>query len=401
MRSHNLALLLHLAWSEREVSRIDLVRRTGLAPSTVSKLVAELIEGGLLYESHAAPTGGGRPPIVLRFADDRNHLLGVDLGATHVSVALTNLRGAVRGWRTARHPVREDPEGSLALALALARELVGAAEGGLGAVIGLGVSVPSPVDPSAPDTLSRPILPAWHGVHPGARLGGALGLPVWVDNDANLGALAEAWHGAGRGARSLAFLKLGTGIGAGLVVDGEILRGHSGFAGEIAHTSLDPNGPACVCGLRGCLQVLAGAGATVRRAERLLAEGRPSALRPGAHLGEIAHAAAAGDAVALEAVGHSAAWLARSMANLFNLVNPALIVVGGALTEAGPVLLEPLRDAIGARAAWAGVEPAEVVITSFGDQVAALGAATLVLRAALEDPTLVTARPPLAIPEPA
>ncbi len=396
MRDHNITLLLQLAWQAGEISRIDLARSSGLAPSTVSGIVGKLLELGLVQESHAKRTKGGRPPIVLRFDDDRYHLLGIDMGATHVSVALTNLRGRVLSWRSQAHAMQADPAGTLALIEQLIGEALTEADCSLSTVVGTGLGVPSPVDSEDPDVLSARILPAWAGVKPAVWLEERLGVPVFMDNDANLCALAEAWLGEAREVETLAFIKLGTGIGAGLIVEGEVLRGANGFAGEIGHTAIDSSGPMCECGLRGCLQAMVGSAAIRDQVQRGISEGRQSSLQadPAPSLAEIAQAAADGDALAQEAVAEAGRHLGTAIANLFNLINPSLVLLGGGLTAAGDQLLDPLREAIRQRTLWASLARADVAIGGLGDRTAALGAATLILQAALAEPTMFEERSP-------
>lgn len=392
MRDHNTSLVLELAWKAGEISRIDLARESGLAPSTVSKIVGNLLDMKIIRESHVTRTAGGRPPMVLTFDERRHLILGIDLGATHVTVVLTNLRGAVLAWRTRLHDVRGDPDGSLILAREQALEVVAEVGSSMEAVVGVGLGVPSPIDLADPDQVSARILPAWANVRPGAWLAQELGLSVLVDNDANLAALAEAWLGAGRGVSTLAYIKVGTGIGAGLIVEGELLRGANGFAGEIGHTAIDSSGPPCECGLHGCLQAMVGSASVLHHVDSLLQAGRPSVvagLKP-LTLAGVATAAAEGDPVAIEVVEACGRHLGVAIANLFNLINPSLVLLGGGLTAAGDHLLRPLREAIGTRALWASLAQAEVSISALGPQATALGAATLVLRAALADPSMFT-----------
>lgn len=392
LRDHNLSLVLHLAWRAGEISRIDLARESGLAPSTVSKIVGNLLDMGLLSESHVTTSAGGRPPIALHIDESQFLLLGIDLGATHVSVALTDLRGRVRSWQTRMHNVQQDPWGSLHLAVELTHAAIAEAGASLASVVGAGLGVPSPIDLADPDHLSERILPAWAGVRPGAWLSRELGLSVLMDNDANLAALAEAWLGAGRGVSTLAYIKVGTGIGAGLIVNGELLRGANGFAGEIGHTAIDSSGPPCGCGLRGCLQAMVGSATVLAQTRALLQAGRVSEIldQDAMTLAGVATAASQGDPVAIEVVEACGRHLGVAIANLFNLLNPSLVLLGGGLTAAGDHLLRPLREAIGARTLWASLARAEVTISELGPRATALGAATLVLRSALADPTMFT-----------
>lgn len=392
IRDHNISLVLQLAWEAVEISRVELTRQTGLAPSTVSSIVTELLAIGLVRESHAARTRGGRPPIVLRFDDDHFRLLGVDIGATHVAVALTNLRGRVLAWRSRSHAVREDPQGTLQLVEALIQETLDEEDSNLDAVVGVGMGVPSPIDSDAPDQLSEFIIPQWKGVRPAIWLQEQLGVPVLMDNDANLCALAEAWLGSGREVETLAFIKLGTGVGSGLMVDRELMRGAYGFAGEIGHTAIDASGPPCGCGLNGCLQSMVGSAAVIDTVQARLRGGAASSLEGVSPLtlAAVADAAASGDAVAVEAVQQAGSYLGIAIANLFNLINPSKVLLGGALTAAGDCLLLPLREAIRSRSLWSSHARAEVAIGQLGHQTAALGAATLILRAALADPSFFT-----------
>jgi predicted NBD/HSP70 family sugar kinase len=323
---------------------------------------------------------------MLEFQDGARCILGADVGASHVGVALTDLRGELLAWEERPHPVRADPHGTTALVIALAEACLARAGRGAGQLVGIGVAMPSPVEPRAPHGLSRRVLPAWGGRCGLEALRARFGVPALVDNDANLGALAEWRWGAGRGLEDLAFVKVGTGVGCGLVIGGRIHRGAGGFAGELGHRPLEPAGPACLCGVRGCLETLVGAQAIVARARALLREGRPSALRgrePSAR--DVEDAARGGDPLALEVVGEAAERLGAAVAGVLNVLDPAMEVLGGGLTRAGLPLLQPLRAAARART-LATTSSCEVVLTPLGAPGVALGAAALVLEAALAEP---------------
>jgi predicted NBD/HSP70 family sugar kinase len=210
-----------------------------------------------------------------------------------------------------------------------------------------------------------------------------------MDNDANLGALAEQWWGAGQDGRDLAYVKVATGVGAGLIIHGDIYHGTAGIAGEIGHIPVDPSAGRCVCGLDGCLNLRMGSEQLVKRAHSLRAEHPNSALpRRGLSVNRIVEEALEGDRLArivIEEAGHH---LAIGVAALLNLFNPATVVFGGSLTRAGELLLQPLRETRGERTPSASVKRSQLVISSLGIEGTARGAATLVLRAALDDPTL-------------
>ena len=244
--------VLRLIWHEQRISRAEIARQAALSRSTVSEIVGEILGTGLVAEVGVGKSRGGRRPIVLEFQDDACVILGTEIGATHVQATLTNLRGRVLAAAFAKHPVRGDPAGTRALVADLCARCMDEAAGGR-PLVGIGVAVPSPVDPSRSQELSRVVLPAWEGRLGLEELADSYGVPMMVDNDANLGALAEHWWGAGQGVDNFAYIKVATGIGAGYVIGGEIYRGATGVAGEIGHIAVDLRGKPCVCGLRGCL----------------------------------------------------------------------------------------------------------------------------------------------------
>ena len=375
--------VLALIWQERRISRADIARRAQLSRSTVSEIVGEILPTGLVAEVGEGPSRGGRRPILLEFRDDACVLLGVEMGATHVAVVLTDLRGNVLESVVADHPVRTDPDGT--------RKLIGelcdrCLAGNSRPLVGIGVAVPCPVDPSDSNRLSEVVLPAWKGRLGLEALERRLGAPVMVDNDANLGALAEHWWGVARGVDDVAYIKVATGIGSGHVVGGEIYRGSSGFAGEIGHIAIDPRGKPCICGLNGCLVTLAGGQALVARAEELAGQYPESRLAGGARtIGEIEDAALEGDALALQVSREAAAHLGTAIAGMLNLLNPSLVVVGGDLARLGELLLAPLRDTIEKRTLVSAVAAADITTSELGSQSIAIGAATMVLKAALAD----------------
>ena len=392
MRARNSALLLNLIWRERQVSRAELARRTGLSPSTVSAIVGDLERSGLVQSTGEGLSRGGRRPTLLGFCDDAFAIVGVELGASHVLVTLTNLRGEVRAERRGAHAVQTDPAGALALVRSYIDDCLRAERVARRRLLGIGVAVPSPVHPSAPGRLSPLILPAWSGYDVVEQLAGAYQVPVFVDNDANLGALSEGWWGAGRGGVDLTYIKIATGVGAGYMIGGELYRGAGGTAGEIGHLAIDPSGPRCICGLNGCLATFIGSKALRARAhERMRGErGRTPTIA------EIVQGARAGDAAARTIVDEVGHYLGIAVAGLLNLMNPAVVVLGGEIAGLGELLLDPLRDTVRARALSTSVAETRLCTSGLGEQAIAVGAATLVLQAALRDRALFPA-PVLAV----
>ncbi len=378
--------VLRLIWQERRISRAQIARTANLSRSTVSEIVNEILPLGIVAESGEGKSHGGRRPIVLEFRDDSCAILGVEMSATHVVAALTDLRGRVLTWESRAHPVRTDPAGTRKLIETLCRKCLSAPEAGDRPLVGIGVAVPSPIDPYHPDRLSEIVLPEWKGKLGIDMLARRFDTKVLVDNDANLGALAEHWWGVGRGVDDIAYIKVATGIGSGHVIDGEIYRGSTGVAGEIGHIAVDPQGKRCICGLRGCLVTLVGTRALVERAAELNAEFPDSGLAgKETSINEIEEAALAGDPLALKVANEAAGHLGRAVAGMMNLLNPSLVIIGGGLARLGDLLIEPLRETINSRTLISSIAAAEIRASELGPLSGAIGAATMVLKASLED----------------
>ncbi|MFT7583165.1 MAG: putative NBD/HSP70 family sugar kinase [Myxococcota bacterium] len=393
VRARNERLLLNLIWRDYPVSRAQLSRVTGLSRSTVSSIVGELADTGLVRFDGRGDSEGGRRPEMLGFDARILLLVGVELGATHVSVVVTDLLGQVLTYVNRPSDVRDDPHGALALLKRLVKSCLVQVDGSVQRIVGMGVAVASPVDRRDPGKLNVMVLPKWRGIDLIAHLQATFACPVFVDNDANVGALAELWWGAGADNRDLLYIKVATGIGVGHIVDGVIYRGASGFAGEIGHLALEPGGRPCPCGLDGCLATVAGSEALVARADALIRGGRASVLGAAdLDIDTLIAASVGGDAVARRVMAEAGVNVGRGVANLVNLMNPSTIVVGGGLTRAGAAFMNPLRETVRTSALWIALDDADIVTSRLGEREIAVGAATLVLDAALDNPALFRER---------
>ena len=381
--------VLEFVWRQRSVSRAEIARHTGRSRSTISEVVGRLLPTGLIEELGSGESRGGRRPILIGFRDHASVILGVDIGAAHVSVALTDLRGGILQWREEEHPVQRDPHGTAALAVKLGEACLAACGTAVPVPMGIGIAIPSPVDPGSPYRILERILPAWHRFDLLGVLRDHFSIPVFVDNDANLGALAEHHWGKAVGIDDFAYLKVATGIGAGLMIDGEIYRGSTGVAGEIGHVAIDPRGPKCVCGNRGCLATFVGTRALVARALELLPSFPRSVLAErDLDIWALEDAALAGDPLALKVVDEAARNLGIVIAGVLNLMNPGSVILGGSLARLGDRLIEPLSEAVARRTLVASAAASRIRTSELGPRATALGAATHVLVAALADPSL-------------
>ena len=360
-------------------SRAEIARRTGLSPSTVSTIVAQLQEDGMVGE-HADANGvrprGGRPPTVITLERRAGAAVGVDFGKRHLGVAVCDLGHRVLAER--RQEMDEDYPADVGLGTAA--ELIDAtlAEAGVprSDAIGVGIGVPGPLHARTGTLGSSTILPGWSGVRLEEDVEQRFELPVHIDNDANLGARAEALWGAGRGCTTFVYLKVATGIGSGLIADGRVLRGAGGTAGEIGHMVVQEHGDICRCGNRGCHETVASAHAVVRMLERALGETL--------ELEDVIARAEAGDLACARALADAGRHIGAATATLANIFNPQRIAVGGSLGAAGDLLLEPMREAAQLRAIPSAAADAEIVPAELGERAELLGALALVLDKASE-----------------
>ena len=371
LRELNRLRVLETVRERGTVSRAEIARRTGLARSTVSSLVTELQRDGLVVESEDAATpSGGRPAVLLTLDPGAGVVLGVHLDHPVVRVAVADLDHTIRGEASRALDVDHDARAGLDAAAGLADEVLEEAGIPRSRLLGAGAAIAGPVDHTTGRVGSSTIMPGWVGVDVAAELERRLGVPVHVDNDANLGALAEWVLGAGRGAEDLAYLMLSSGIGAGLILGGRLYRGANGTAGEIGHVLVDDQGPLCRCGNRGCLETYAGAHALLELLGR--AHGR-------IEVDAMVALATAGDPACQRVVADAGRTVGVAVAALCNQFNPERVVVGGELAGTGDLLLEPLRDAVRRYALPAAADAVTIVTGELGDRAEMLGALVLVV----------------------
>lgn len=382
--------VLRLIWREHQISRAEISRQLNLSRSTVTEIIKELLPTGFVAEVGIGQSNGGRKPILLEFQDDAKAILGIDIGATHVSVAMTNLRGKLLLWKEKKYPVREDPDGTHKLIDDLCKECLSTLKLGSEMLLSIGVSVPSPVDPIRPEYLSETIIPAWHGKSGLERLRRKYSVPVYLDNDANLGALAEHWWGAGKNVNDLIYIKISNGIGAGYILGGKLYRGSKGISGEMSHMPIDPNGRLCGCGLRGCLATVISAWALKERVKTLanlypnspLLIGNPNII-------DIENAALDGDPLASQVVFEATNYLTSAITSLVNLMNPDMIIIGGSLSRLGELVLNPIQEKMDACALVSTISKTKLRTSKLGSNGIAIGAATLAIEQAFIDPKIL------------
>jgi predicted NBD/HSP70 family sugar kinase len=350
------------------MTQVELAELTGLSAATVSNIVKELAAGGLVELS--STTRSGRRATQVSLARAAGVVAGVDFGERHLRVALADTSHEVLTEQ--RLPLASDHRGDAeldraALLIADLLDKIGAEPHELLAV---GIGLPAPIDTVSGQVGSTTLMPGWTGIAIADAFAGRTKAPVFVDNSANLGALAEHRYGAARGRSNVAYIEVSYGIGAGLLLDGRVFRGSTGTAGEIGHMTLDENGAICKCGNRGCLE-------TYASAEVLLHSLRVS--HGALSLRDMLRLAAHGDVGCRRVLSDAGRHVGTAVASLCNLFNPELVVVGGALAAAGEVLTHPMRDVVDRFAIPSAAASVEVVVGELGERAELRGAIALAL----------------------
>ncbi|MEU6882268.1 ROK family transcriptional regulator [Streptomyces sp. NPDC046712] len=369
------------------LTQAEIARATGLSAATVSNIVRELKDGGTV---EVTPTSaGGRRARSVSLSGDAGIVIGVDFGHTHLRVAVGNLAHQVLAEESEPLDVDASSAEGFDRAERLVTRLIEATGIGRDKVVGVGLGVPGPIDVSSGTLGSTSILPGWSGINPADELSGRLGVPVYVDNDANLGALGELVWGSGRGVKDLAYIKVASGVGAGLVIDGRVYRGPGGTAGEIGHITIDESGPVCRCGNRGCLETFTAA----RYVLPLLQPGHGTDLT----MERVVQLAREGDPGCRRVIADVGRHIGSGVANLCNLLNPSRVVLGGDLAEAGELVLAPIRDSVSRYAIPSAARQLSLAPGALGGRAEVLGALALAL-SEMGDSTLLESALPGAAP---
>ena len=378
LRSSNLRAVTALLASGGPQSRADLARGSGLSRTTVSSLVTELLASGLVVETDERGTpykgGSGRPPLLVALALRPGGVAGVDIGHRHVRVAVSDRSAQILA--EVETQTDADPAGSATLDIAadLVRRAADQADIPVAELLLVGLCVPGPIDRRSA-RVDHAVLPGWNALAPADELSRRLGLPVVVDNDANLGAIAEHQHGAGRGAADVLYVKLASGVGAGLVLGGRLHRGSTGLAGEIGHVLARDGGEVCRCGSRGCLE-------TEVSTRRLLALLRP-VYGDDLDLPGLLRLDADGENAVRRVLTDAGHTTGRVLAGICTTLNPARVVVGGSL-GASATLVAAIRAGVDRYAYPEVAATCEVVSGRFGGRAELMGSLALAINRAAE-----------------
>jgi predicted NBD/HSP70 family sugar kinase len=362
--------LLNLIRTGRARTRGELGEVTGLARSTVAQRIDALIDAGLVVEVGGAPSTGGRPPSLLGFNADAGLILAADLGATHSRIAVCNLLAEPLAETTAEIDINSGPDVVLAWLEETFDDLLADITRSPGEVRGIGIGVPGPVDYAHGVAVNPPIMAGWH-LHPiKDRFASRYGAPVLVDNDVNIMALGEYWVMEPK-VDDFVFVKVGTGIGSGLILGGVLHRGASGAAGDIGHVRASSDDVVCRCGNNGCLEALAGGAAIAGRL-------RDSGLEASGSR-DVVRLVERGNELATRSVRDAGRLIGQVLASMVNLLNPSMIMIGGDLARAEQQLLAGIREVVYQRSTTLSTTDLSIIVSSLGDRSGVIGAAAMAI----------------------
>ena len=376
IRAMNRSIVLNVIKTYGPIARVEVARRTGLSPATVTGITAELIGEDLVFEKDTGDSSGGRRPILLAINPSGGYVIGIKLTETQAIGALTDLEAAVIVKRTDNLHGR-DPEMIVKQLSLLVSELLKMAGLPKKKLLGVGVGLAGIVDSEQGMLRQSPFF-GWRDLPLGEMLQAQVRVPVYVDNDVNTLTLAEMWFGGGQGIDSFLIVTVGRGVGLGIVVNGQFYRGARGGAGEFGHTVIDPEGPTCECGKRGCLEAYVGDPGLVRMATE--AANRGEIPGPITSMSDLLVKAQADEAGARAVFARAGDILGQGIANLLNIFNPQKIIISGEGTRAGDLLFGPMRESIARNVMPGLAKDTSIQIDAWGDDAWARGAASLVLR---------------------
>ncbi|MFC5751653.1 ROK family transcriptional regulator [Actinomadura rugatobispora] len=367
--------LLQLVRQGRARTRRDLMELTGMARSTVAQRVEQLVSAGYLREGGVDVSTGGRRPNLLRIDEGSAVVLAAHLGATHGRAAVVDLAGRTLAESAGRLNVADGPEPTLAWATSRFHTLLAEAGRSTAEVCGVGVGLPCPIDRRTGRVIPTPILAGWHDHDIVAALAGQFPGPVVADNDANMMALGE-FTAIDDDSSTLVLVKVGTGIGAGIVEEGRVLHGAGGAAGEIGHIRLRGyDEVVCVCGSRGCLAAVASGAALARELARELGE----AAGPVRETADVVRLVEAGDPAAVHRTREAGRVLGEVLATLVSVTNPGVLVISGGLARTGEHLLSGIREVVYQVAQYRSTRGLRISEGRLGERAGVIGAASMVV----------------------
>jgi len=383
----NKTVILNVIKEHAPISRTEIARITEFSGASVTKFVNDLMKMGLVREDGWEDSKGGRRPVLLKLVPESRFAIGVDLGAANLRVVVVNLEAKIITKITKKTRADEGKEKVFKRMITAIYEAIDTSKVDKSKIKGIGIGISGIIDHKRGICLFCPHIKGWENVPAKKLLEEEFGVEVSVDDSARTMALAEHWCGLAQKIENFIFVNVGIGVGSSIFINGQIYRGSRGTAGELGHTTIDKNGPRCMCGNRGCLETLISGPSITRRAKESLEEGVVSLISKMVNddLTKItpeivAQAARKGDKLAFNIMEKTGEYLGIGIANAINLFNPELVIIGAGISGAGDLFLDTLKRTVKARALHTASTSVEIKLSELGDTTAALGAAILILK---------------------
>jgi len=393
LKQINKLLILKTILDNKMISRTKISRLVDLNKATVSNLTDELIKEGYIVEKGYGKSKGGRRPVLLQVNKDVGSIIGIDLGVDYIHVILSNFIGEIIFEEYVNIKMEEPKEKLLNLLFDMIEKAIDKAPPTPKGILGIGIGVPGIVEKESGIVLIAPNL-KWKNVHLKSIIEQRFNLPVYIDNEANAGALGEKWFGEWGKVSDLIYLSVGIGLGAGIIIDNKLFRGAAGFAGEVGHTTINFQDDVCSCGNIGCLENFASERALLSVIKKLVKEGAEDRYISCENVDEITpsqiiQAAMDGSRICRMAVLEVAEKMAIGIANLVNIFNPEIVIVGNKASFFGDLFLGKLREMVNQKSFIAQFYDLKIEVSKLKDRAVVLGCIAMVISDMLSFPEYV------------
>ncbi len=385
IKSLNRSIILNKIRLHAPISRAEIAKQTTLTPPTVSNIVKELLENGIVVETNQGESSGGRKPTLLKINSNAYYMIGIDIGPKYLRIITANLNGTILQSAQKSIPIPISNQTLLDFVTQQIYTLIQAHEQEIEKFIGIGVGMHGVVDVLRGESLYAPSLNL-RQIPIKEALETEFKLPVFVENDARVMALGEAWFGKGSHSENFITVNVGRGIGAGIMINGKLFYGENFIAGEIGHMTIDLAGIRCSCGNYGCLETVAAGPALTERIKREISMGKESLIKQWVKddLNQINgklvfEAAKSGDQLSIEVLNQTGRYLGIGLTNLIHIMNPKHVILAGGVSRAGDFILNSVRETIETRALTPSAKKTEIVLSDFDEYGTAIGAITLIL----------------------
>lgn len=384
LKEHNQKEILDLIRTRGAISKADISAITGLSPTAVGSIVANLMEKGYIHQRGVGESTGGRRPVLLELKPRSFYSLGVDFDVDYINVILVDITGRISSEKLWSTPNLGSFEHTMLKIESLSREILKESAIGLDVLLGIGLSVPGLVDIETGKLVLAPNV-GWTNVDPREWLQQRFPVPVFIENESMASAICENWIGSCQGVNNFVCINIKSGIGAGIFTGGKLYRGESGTAGEIGHIVVNENGPKCGCGNYGCLETMASTSRIAEQARRLVRQGIASSLNAVADVEDIdinrvIKAAREGDEAAKNILMESARYLGIAIADIVNTLNPSKVIIGKEFVKYANLVLDHIKSVVALKALKSPASRVEIMASPIGEKASALGAAVIPLK---------------------